>query len=342
VNTTATPALDPDASQARFGRRATRAGSIEDAVTSVFPISLLAVLVGWLAFAQPSTLSFSYVQNVVTLSLVLILIAFGQSVVTMTGGIDLSTPGVLCVVNAIAATEMTDARRTPLFAALLLALGWLPGLVNGLLVVYGRMQPFIVTLAMWFIWGGVAFYVLPGPGGAIDPSLPSALMSKFFGLYGATWLAAAVAIFAILFSRTRLGLSIRAIGSDRTSAQHSGVPVEATEIAAYLISGWFAVLAGVVLSFQSLSGEPTSGNSYVLPMITAVVVGGVSLAGGKGSFVGAIVGALVLAYLTSVTFSFRLQPQWNQIFQGGLLVFSISLTYLMQRAARKYRERSPP
>jgi ribose transport system permease protein len=334
-----TPRLEPASRLAAAPRRAIFAGSIEGIVSNVFPLVLLVVLFGWLALAQPSTLSFAYVQNVITLSLVLILIAFGQGVVTMTGGIDLSVPGVLSVVNVLAATLMTDATNTPAVAALLLVFGWLPGFLNGVLVVYGRMQPFIVTLATWFIWGGIAFYILPGPGGAIDPSLPSILTGHFLGLDGAAWLTLAVVGLAAILSRTRLGLSIRAIGSDRTSAQHSGVRVEATEIMAYTLCGWFAVLAGVVLSFQSLSGEPTSGNSYVLPMITAVVVGGVSLSGGKGSFLGAIVGALVLAYLTSVTFSFRLQPQWNQIFQGVLLVLSISLTFVLQRLARKYRER---
>ena len=108
-----------------------------------------------------------------------------------------------------------------------------------------------------------------------------------------------------------------------------------------MLSSWFAVLSGLLLSLQSMAGEPTAGNSYVLPMITAVVVGGVSLSGGKGSLVGPVVGALVLAYLTGVTFSLRLQPQWNQIFQGVLLVLSIAATTLLQHLTRLVRDRAP-
>ena len=202
------------------------------------------------------------------------------------------------------------------------------------------MQPFIVTLATWFIWAGIAFYILPGPGGTVDATLPGVVFGRFLGLSGTTWVLVAVVCFTIWFGRTRLGLSIRAIGSDRLSALHSGIAIERTEISAYGISSWFAVLAGILLSLQSMSGEPTAGNSYVLPMITAVVVGGVSLAGGKGSMVGPIVGALVLSYLTGVTFSFRLQPQWNQIFQGLLLILSISSTYVLQHLTRSYRNRA--
>jgi ribose transport system permease protein len=319
-------------------RRLLRA-SADDLVVVLFPYALLAVAVAGLAILQPASLTLRYQQNVIELSLVLILTAFGQAPVTMTGGIDLSVPGVLSVVNSIAATQMDTFAHALVVTAIALAIGWVPGAINGFLVVRGRMQPFIVTLATWFIWGGIAFYILPAPGGQVDATLSGLLIGKALGLSGATWILLAVVVFAFWFGRTRLGLSMRAVGSDRVSAGHSGVAIERTQMAAYCLSSWFAVAAGVVLSVQSMSGEPTVGNNYVLPMITAVVVGGVSLLGGKGSLIGPIVGAIVLSYLTGVTFSFRLQPQWNQIFQGFLLVAAISSTHLLQRLARTYRDR---
>jgi ribose transport system permease protein len=318
----------------RFGANA------EDLVVTLFPYVLLIAMVAWLGWLQPASLTLRYAQNVVNLSLVLILIAFGQGVVIMTGGIDLSVPGILSLVNTTAATQMGTPERAVLVAVALIALGWVPGAVNGVLVVYGRMQPFIVTLATWFVWAGIAFYILPGPGGEIDATVSTAILSPFLGLSSTTWMLIVLVLFGIWFGRTRLGLSIRAIGSDRASAHHAGVPIEPTEISAYALSSWFAVAAGLLLSLQSMSGEPTIGNNYVLPMITAVVVGGLSLAGGNGSLLGPIVGALVLAYLTGVTFSFRLQPQWNQILQGLLLVLSISSTRLLLYLARTYRERA--
>ncbi len=317
-------------------------GNPDDAVAIALPYVLLVLMVTWLGSVQPASLTLGYAQNLVNLSLVLLLIAFGQGIVTMSGGIDLSVPGLLSLVNAVAATQMSDPARSVVVALLLLAFGWLPGAINGLLIVRGRMQPFIVTLATWFIWGGLAFYVLPGPGGAVDGTIPSLLFVRCFGLSGTTWILLALVAFGLWFGRTRLGTSIRAVGSDRSSARYSGVAIERTEIAAYALSGWFAVLAGLLLGLQSMAGEPTAGNSYVLPMITAVVVGGVSLSGGKGSLLGPIVGSLVLAYLTGVTFSLRLQPQWNQIFQGVLLVLSIAATTLLQHLGRIVRERSAP
>ncbi len=330
--------MDPTSSHRR---RWGTFGSPDDTLAAALPYVLLVVMVVWLGSVQPASLTLGYAQNLVNLSLVLVLIAFGQGIVTMSGGIDLSVPGLISLVNAAAATEMSDPARSAVVALLLIAFGWVPGALNGLLIVHGRMQPFIVTLATWFVWGGIAFYVLPGPGGAVDGTIPGLLFVRYLGLSGTTWILLALVVFGLWFGRTRLGTSIRAIGSDRTSARHSGVAVGRTEIAAYMLSSWFAVLSGLLLSLQSMAGEPTAGNSYVLPMITAVVVGGVSLSGGKGSLVGPVVGALVLAYLTGVTFSLRLQPQWNQIFQGVLLVLSIAATTLLQHLTRLVRDRAP-
>jgi ribose transport system permease protein len=324
----------------RGNRRGIRTASADDLVVGLLPYALLAILVLWLAYLQPASLTGAYVQNIIGLSFVPVLIAFGQGVVMVGGGIDLSVPGVLSVVNVLAATQMTTPARAAVVGILLLLFGWLPGLINGLLVTKARMQPFIVTLAMWFIWAGLAFYILPGPGGEVDATIAGLVLGKYLGLAGTTWLLILLVAAAVWFGRTRLGLSIRAVGSDPVSARHSGVAVAEAQLASYAISSWFATAAGLILSLQSLSGEPTAGNSYVLPMITAVVVGGVSLMGGRGSLTGPIVGAIVLAYLTGVTFSFRLQPQWNQILQGFLLVGSISSTYFLQYLVKLYREES--
>jgi ribose transport system permease protein len=310
-----------------------------EAVALCLPYVLLALLVAWLGLIQPATFSTGYAQNVINLSLVLAIIGLGQAIAVLGGGIDLSVPGILSLVNVVAATQMSTPGRSWMVLVLLLASGWLPGLVNGLLVVYGRMQPFIVTLATWFVFGGLAFYVLPGAGGEVAGTIPDIFSARYLGLAGPTWLFLVLVLFALWFGRTRLGYSIRAVGSDRVSARQSGVSIEVVEIASYALSSWFAVLAGIVLSLQSLSGEPTSGNSYVLPMITAVVVGGVSLLGGRGSLLGPAIGAVVLTYLTGVTFSFRLQPQWNQVFQGALLVLSISSTQLLQVAFNRFGQR---
>lgn len=326
------PAAVPSATRSRWTLPA-------ETIGLALPYVLLAILVAWLGAIQPATLSTNYVQNVINLSLVLAIIGLGQGIVVLGGGIDLSVPGILSLVNVVAATQMSTPGRSWIVLLLLLAFGWLPGFLNGLLVVYGRMQPFIVTLATWFVFGGLAFYVLAGAGGEVEATIPGLFSARYLGVAGPTWLFLLLVVFALWFGRTRLGYSIRAVGSDRVSARQSGVGLETIEITSYAISSWFAVVAGIVLSLQSLSGEPTAGNSYVLPMITAVVVGGVSLLGGRGSLLGPIVGAVVLAYLTGVTFSFRLQPQWNQIFQGALLVLSISSTQLLQVAFSRIGER---
>jgi len=220
----------------------------------------------------------------------------------------------------------------------LLAFGWLPGAVNGLLIVYLRLPPFIVTLATWFIWGGIAFLILPVAGGTVDASLSWPSTGSVAGVDKSLWVLALVAIYGVWFLRTRLGLEIRAVGSDPESSYQSGLRGKRALILAYALSSWWAVLAGIMLSAQTLSGDPSVGDSYILPTVAAVVIGGTSLFGGAGTIVGTIVGALVLAYVYSVTFALELASQWGVICSGLLLIFTVSLQLLVRIAFNRGAE----
>jgi ribose/xylose/arabinose/galactoside ABC-type transport system permease subunit len=141
-----------------------------DLIPTAMPYVILGVLVLWLALLQPASLSWDEVNIMINGAMVLVLLAIGQCFVLICGGIDFSVGGVVSLVSAIAASHMASDTSVATTVLIVLALSWVPGLINGLLVTYAGLQPFIVTLAMWFFWSGIALFVMSSAGGTIDES----------------------------------------------------------------------------------------------------------------------------------------------------------------------------
>jgi ribose transport system permease protein len=297
----------------------------DEAVVRAIPYVLLIALVVMLGVLEPASFSVDATTRIVDISVVLILVGIGQTIVLLTGGIDLSVGGVISLVTAIGATKMAGATDAWVVAALLLAFGWLPGLLNGALIVYGRLQPFIVTLGTWFFFGGLALIVLPSAGGEVNGSIGWIASGALLGIGNSIWITVLAGGVVWWLLQTRVGLEVRAIGSDREAAHQSGVPVRRVTLLSYCLCSWFAVLAGVVLTSGSLSGDPTGGDTYILMSVAAAVIGGTSLFGGRGSATGTIIGALVLSYLLSVVFALDVASQWSLIASGALLIISLCL-----------------
>jgi ribose transport system permease protein len=213
-----------------------------------------------------------------------------------------------------------------------LALGLLLGAVNGALVVLTRVPDIVVTLAMSFVWAGCALLVLQRPGGGSADWLKD-LVS---GSVGNEWIPkAAVALLVVVAAiwlpirRSKVGLSIYAIGSHRLAAFRSGVSVGRTRLIAYTIGGLFAALAGLSLTASTGIGTPVPG-PYTLLSVAAVVLGGVSLAGGRGGLFGPIVAVLVLQLIrTDLTF-LRLNTNLATVAQGVILIGVVMLGTLIQ------------
>jgi ribose transport system permease protein len=310
----------------------------DETVVRIIPYVLLVVLVAMLGSLEPASLSVDATTRIVDISVVLILVAIGQTIVLFTGGIDLSVGGVISLVTAIGATKMASTADAWLVAFALVAFGWLPGLLNGLLVVYAKLQPFIVTLGTWFVLGGLALVVLPSAGGTVADSFGQIAGGSLLGLGNSVWITLVAGVGAWWLLQTRTGLEIRAVGSDREAALQSGVPVRRITIVTYCLSSWFAVLAGLVLTSSSLSGDPTGGDTYILMSVAAAVIGGTSLFGGRGTTTGTIVGALVLSYLLSVVFALEVPSQWSLIASGALLVVSLGIQSAARRALAVEKE----
>lgn len=260
------------------------------------------------------------------------LAAVGQTLVVLTGGIDLSVGGIVDVTNSVAAQMMRDNPGSMLAITLLvLAIGAGAGFINGLLVTYGRLQPIIVTIATLAIWQGVALLVLPQQGGAIPPGFTNLLAGNIGILPSSLIIFLLLILLWQVLRRTHFLVSLYAIGNDERAARANGVPVRFAKIGAYTVGGLFYGAAGLYLAAVATSGDATSGTPLTLTSIAAVVLGGVSLFGGRGSAVGSLVGACILTLLLNVLFFAGINPQLQEFFQGLFLILAVVASTLVRR-----------
>jgi ribose transport system permease protein len=209
-----------------------------------------------------------------------------------------------------------------LIVVLVLLLGLALGALNGLLIVVTRVPDIVVTLAMLFVLQGAALLVLPAPGGAAAPWLRGLIT----GTAGLPWLPKALVLLLVCLAavwvplrRSKLALSIYAIGSDELAAFRSGVPVARTRIAAYAISGLFAAMGGLSLTMSTGIGAPIPG-PYLLASVAAVVLGGVVLGGGRGGLLGPIVAVFILRLVRTDLTLLAVDPNVTSIIEGTIMV----------------------
>jgi ribose transport system permease protein len=253
--------------------------------------------------------------------------ALGQTIVILTGGVDLSVGAVIALTNSIAATLMTDnPGQTALVIVLVLGIGTLCGLINGVAVAYGRLQPIVVTLATASIYTGCALFIRPRPGGFVPEWFTDALTTSIGGLLPSALVLLALLIgLWLLFRRSQLGVNIYAIGSSEGAAFMSGISVPRTKIMAYTLAGLASGAAGLFFTAQTATGSALSGNVFTLNSVAAVVLGGTSLAGGRGGYIGTIAGAYVISVIVSVLFFLQVSPFYQSMFQGGILLLAVAL-----------------
>jgi len=210
-----------------------------------------------------------------------------------------------------------------------LALGVLCGAINGAVVVYGRIQPIIATLATSSIYYGVALALRPAPGGEVDGALADALTGSLPGGVPASLLLLLVVVLVVWlpYRRSVLGRAAYAVGSSAQAAYMSGVPIARATLLAYVLAGLLSAIAGLLLTCITYSGEASAalGGTYTLSSIAAVVIGGTSLFGGAGGAVGSIFGAFVLRTIGDLLFVFDLDALWQPLFLGAVLLVSVSL-----------------
>lgn len=291
------------------------------------------------AALQPGTLSISSIGTLAADGLPLATLALGQGIVILTAGIDLSVGGVLSLGTAVAATEMHGTGSALVWSVVILAIGLGGGAANGFLIGWLGLQPFIVTLATWSIFDGIALVVLPTQGGSVPQGFAGWITSSTAGLPNPIWAFAVLALIWLWFRRTRLARRIYALGSDREGARMAGVHTTRTLLATYMLSGLCAAVAALFYAMQTASGDPTAGDGLILPSVAAVVIGGTSLFGGQGGFIGTVAGVMTLTTLGDVIFAFNLPSYWTVLADGLLLILAVlaggGLQALQRRTGRR-------
>jgi ribose transport system permease protein len=272
------------------------------------------------------------IVNILQQSSINACIAIGMTLVIISGGIDLSVGPVAAFAAVLSATLLVAGYPVPIVILAALAVGLFCGFVNGALIAYAGLQPFIVTLGTLSLFRALALIFT---GGNPILSLPNEFRrifsSSILGLPVPVIVVAVLAVAAtILLKKTPLGEYILAVGGNEEAARVSGVPIERTKVVTYMISGGLASLAAVILIARLGAAEPTLGNLWELEAIAASAIGGASLMGGKGSIFGTILGAIVLGAMRNGLTLLNVQA-FYQLLATGIIII---LAMLVDRLAR--------
>jgi ribose transport system permease protein len=279
---------------------------------------------------HPAGFNANVVQTASNKGVLLAFVAMAQALVVITAGIDLSVGMIFTLTNCLASWIVVGSPIQVFFGVLgVLLVGALCGAINGAIVIYGRLQPIVTTIATGAVFYGIALAIRPNPGGSVDETLADFFTGRFFGFMPASLLTllAVVLVVWVPFSRSVTGRAAYAVGSSEPAAYMSGVNIRRAKFAAYTLSGLLAGIGGLFLTFFTYTGEAAyaSGNAYTLFSIAAVVLGGVSLFGGKGSAIGAIFGAMAFRTIGDLLFVFDFDPLWQPLFQGVVLLLAVSI-----------------
>jgi len=311
---------------------------------NVWTLGLFAILVILFVFTKLIQPSYgpAGVRGLAIGVLPLAFAAVAQTCAVLARGIDLSIGSMMALTSVVAAVMMEDrGEGYAVFVIIfVLLLGALLGAINGSLIVVTRVPDIVVTLAMLFIWAGVALIVLKSPGGGSADWLGDITRGSLFNEWiprATLLLIVTVAVIWIPVKRSRLGLSMYAIGSDPLAAYRSGVSVSRTKIFAYMLAGLFSALGGLSLTATTGIASPAPG-PYTLTSVAAVVLGGVSLAGGRGGVIGPMIAVVVLSLLrTDMTF-LAVDTNLATVAQGVILVGVVMIGSLLELR----RERREP
>ena len=281
---------------------------------------------------HPAGFTANVVQTAANKGVILALVAMAQTLVVLTAGIDLSVGMIFIFTSCLGSYIVTGSMATALLGvAGVLVAGLVCGALNGLIVIYGRLQPIVATIATGSIYYGIALWLRPQPGSSDDfnSDIADLMTGQLPGGIPMSLVALLVVVLIVWlpFRRSEVGRAVYATGSSEVGAYMSGVPIRRAKFIAYTLSGLLSSIGGLYVTFITYSGEASfaNGGTYTLYSIAAVVLGGVSLFGGVGSAIGAIFGALAFRTIGDLIFVFDLEPLWQTLFQGVVLLLAVCI-----------------
>ncbi len=342
-------APEPDG-QTRVSRFSEHSLRLALAIVRIGPALLLVLLVVVLGLLKPIFLSETNVQNVITQSSVVALLAIGQLMVVLTRGVDVSVGSIVSLATVMGGEVFATSFNSgvPVILTMLLT-GAAIGTINGCVFVYGRLPNSLInTLGMLYIAAGIAQVITHGDTLQGMPPVVISIGSGFIGPipYAAILLVAVSLLGWNFTARTRWGRWIYAVGGNQQAAERIGIPVRKVLISVYVISGLVAGLGGVVVAGQTSAGYALSGQNDELYSIAAVIIGGASFLGGRGGVSTALVGAFIIGCLRNGLDLLNVYPTWQMVAVGGVMLVAVLLDVLRNhcedrlRVARAAREAS--
>lgn len=299
---------------------------------AVAPFAAFVLFVAIYVAINPDLLSRFQLQTAANLVAPLALVALGQLLVVLVGGIDISVAAVMSLANVVFATQLEHV--SPLVAGLLaVAVGMACGLFNGMLAAYGRLPTIAVTLASSFIFGALATEVLDRPGGAVSESVTAATSGELapYVPVALVWVLVAAALLWLLLQKTALGRHIYGVGSNAEGMRAAGLNARAAQLSAFVLAGALVAVGAILLAGSTATGDPKSGDPYLLNAIAAVAIAGASFTGGRGSVVGTICAAAILGLVGNVLFFAGVESYWQYVIGSVIIVAVVGIPVLTRR-----------
>lgn len=299
---------------------------------------IMLVLLALNGIWQPRSVGLVGLTGLVKTYLALMLLAVAQTYVIYAGDIDLSVGAIVSLVNVVIVAFMSamGGDTITVLGAMVIGLGvgLACGIVNGVVVAVFRLQAIVATFATSIFFTGLALWVMPVAGTPAPAAFWRTYGGRILEIPFVFWAAIVLAVMLYLLARTRLAIQLLAVGDDAQGAYQSGLPVTAIRMRGYALCGLFAALAAFCITGDTASGDPLVGGKMTLFSVAAVVLGGSALAGGHGTVVGSVFGALIIGLINSLVYFVGTPSEWQNLVQGLAILVALVAGILIGRRAR--------
>jgi len=314
-----------------------------DAATTISLFATFLVLVGFFAWQSPNFLTTINIVNLASTLAIVGVVAIGETLILITGGVDISVGAVAALTGVTVSVLFVEYDVASIWLCVLagIIVGTLVGVVNGILVTRFKINALIVTLGTFSIARGLAFVLSGGQSNLVNETTFQFLgRGAVAGIpFSLLLMLALYAVFWVILGHTPFGRNLYAIGGSREASRLSGIRVNAHLVAVYTIGGLLAALGGIINVSQLASSAPRSSVGLEFTVIAAVVLGGTSLAGGKGSLIGTLIGVIILRILDNGLTLLEISSFWQDVARGAVLLLAVGFDQIRQRlSARESRD----
>ena len=296
----------------------------------LIPLVVLSIVIG---IINSAFYSFENLINVLRSTSFIFITAIGMTIVLVSAGLDLSVGSVMALGSYVTALALTNGIPIPLCIVIGIATGMLIGIINGLVIVKLNIPPFIATLGMFYMAKGMVLIASKGiPIYPLPESFNVIGQSSLFNIPYIVIIALFLGVLAdFILKKTTFGRNVYAIGGNSETARLSGISVDKLKLSFYVIVGGLAAFTGLLLASRMGSAQPSIGQQFELKVIAAVIIGGTSLFGGKGTIMGTFLGALFMTVLTNGMSLMRVSPYWQQFIIGAIIILAVAMDQYKRR-----------